>query len=215
MTKTTKNEYDQTKRFLNKIRKLNNLSVEQIKEQLEDKDPIDDGEEKIYKSVIKTTVPSDKSEDPDVDNESNWETPDTETQQNWEDSENNEEKSDFDVINNVEVVINSTDKADLQLKDEEKGKISQLIDDFRKDVYEIAEFGKLNIYDNSAKLDGNIGETNLNFTLSAGDDNGVYLHNMSMMKLNNETAEFIRKLQEFQPKFNDVLNEIIANRQQN
>ena len=33
-----------------------------------------------------------------------------------------------------------------------KGKFSQLIDDFRTDVTEIVDFGKLDLYDDSAKI---------------------------------------------------------------
>jgi hypothetical protein len=125
------------------------------------------------------------------------------------------EKSDVAVINNIEVVINSTDNADFVLNDDEKGKISQLIDDFRSEVSEIAEFGHLNIYGEGAKLDGIIKEVNLSFTLSAGDDNGVFLSNSSMLQINDNTMQYIDKLKKFQQKFNDVLGEIIGNRQQN
>ena len=46
--------------------------------------------------------------------------------------DNGPEKEDMLVINNVEVEIHSEDNQDLTIKDNEKGIISQLIDDYRK-----------------------------------------------------------------------------------
>lgn len=192
MIQNQRNDYDDTKDFLNKIRKITKNTAQDIREQLENPNAV------LTDKYPQSQPPSQAQPQP--------------TQQS---SATSTEKGDFAVINNVEVVINSTDKADLTLQDEEKGKISQLIDDFRTEVSEIAEFGKLNIYDDSAKLDGNIKDVNLGFTISAGDDNGVFLSNTSMVQLNDNTMEFINKLKRYQAKFNNVMGEIIGNRQQN
>jgi hypothetical protein len=126
------------------------------------------------------------------------------------------EKKDFNVINNVEVDINSTDKDDTILKDDEKGKISQLIDDFRKEVSELTNFGKLQIYGNSGKLDGTINNLNIGFTLSAGDDEGVFLSNSSsMLKLSDEVMDMLNKLKIFQGKFAEVINGLLVTRKDN
>lgn len=125
------------------------------------------------------------------------------------------ETHDVAVINNVEVNINSEDSMDLEIKEDEKGKISQLIDDFRTEVSELADFGKLNLYSNGAKLDGQISEMNIGFTISAGDDNGVYLTNTQMLKLTDESLAIITKLKQFEVKFTGTMNEIILSRKQN
>jgi len=104
---------------------------------------------------------------------------------------------------------------DEDLDEDEKTKISQLIDDFREEVSEIAEFGKLQIYADNAKLDGNVGEENIGFMLSAGDDSGLFLTNSAMVRIDQNSSEFVDKLKTYQIKFNDTMNEIIANRQQN
>lgn len=206
---TQKNDYDDTKKLLNTIRKLNTLTPQAIREQLfPEKNVLGDEED----DVTQNWEPS------DMDDETNRMKNDI--QNYWKDNpqpekSNQEEKKDFIVINNVEVVINSTDKDDLVLNDDEKTEISQMIDDYRKDVSEITEFGKLNIYHDSAKLDGNIKEINLSFTISAGDDNGVYLKNQSMIKLSDTSLGYIDKLKKFQIIFNDVMEKIIASRQQN
>jgi len=194
MTDTPRNEYDETKAFLNKIRKLTKTSAQDIREQLD------------TRRFATTEYPPTTSA---------TQKPEPLTQPTAPQTSQSTEKNDFAVINNVEVVINSTDRDDLKLGDEEKGKISQLIDDFRSEVSEIAEFGKLNIYDDSAKLDGNIKEVNLGFTISAGDDNGVFLSNAAMLQINDNSMAYIDKLKKFQLKFNDTMGTIIATRQQN
>lgn len=234
MTKKLINEYDDTKRILKKIRTLNESSIEEIKEQISpDKEILNNNpklkefpdeedsnwispEEKQKKEQERLNSVQDNGDDNMNQNSiSNYWKDDPKPESQDDFSEPTQEGKDFAVINNVEVVLNSTDELDHELKDEEKTKISQLIDDFREEVSEIAEFGKLQIYPDSAKLDGNVGEENIGFMLSAGDDSGMFLTNSSMLRFNEETRDFINKLETFQIKFNDVLNEIIANRQQN
>jgi hypothetical protein len=122
-----------------------------------------------------------------------------------------EDGSDFSVINDVEVVIHSEDTEDLELTEEEKGKISQLIDDFRVEVVETVEFDKLHVYETSAKLDGKIGEIGLQFTLSTGDDTGFYI-NAQMLKIDENSLEIIRKLSTYELKFSSTINDLLVRR---
>ena len=126
-----------------------------------------------------------------------------------------QEKKDFIVINNVEVVISSSDEMDFQLSDEEKGKISQVIDDFRTEITEMVDFGKLQIYNNSAKLNGILNQYNINFVLSAGDDQGVFIGNSSLVKITREVLELLSKMENFGYKFNSTIDDVISNRKQN
>ncbi len=126
-----------------------------------------------------------------------------------------QEGEDFTVINGVEVEIHSEDNQDLTVNDNEKGLISKLIDGFKAEVSELVEFGKLNIYSDSAKLDGKITGKNIEFTLSTGDDNGVYLSNASMLKIDDETMEMLEKLKAFEDKFIGSINDLIVNRKDN
>jgi len=126
------------------------------------------------------------------------------------DGESNDEN--IFVINNVDVEIHSEDTMDLNLDDTEKGQISQLIDDFRAEVSELAEFDKLDIYPNSAKLNGHIPDMGIGFTLSAGDDNGLFLSNTSMLKIDVNYVDIVNKLKEFELKFSNVINDMIVNR---
>lgn len=144
--------------------------------------------------------------------EQSYESPTIDTSQNLPQAS---EKKDINVINNVEVVINSSDQQDLILKEDEKSKIAQLIDDFRSEVSELTDFGKLIIYNDSAKLDGRVNELNVSFVLSAGDDNGVFLSNTSMIKISDELLNFINKIKTYEEKFNSTINEMISLRKQN
>jgi hypothetical protein len=178
------NEYDQIKGMLSKLRTLNNVPVKNLREQME---------------FQQTNEPPTENKNDNGYSE--------------QDSTNNN-YSDVNVINNVEIKIHSDDKQDIELKDEEKGKISQIIDDFRQEVSETVVFGTFDIYDNSGKLNGKIGNNGVDFVLSGGDDQGVYITS-SMLKIDEETLTLLNKLQVFENKFLSIINELIINRQGN
>jgi hypothetical protein len=118
---------------------------------------------------------------------------------------------DVAVINDVDIKINSEDPEDLQLSDEEKGKISQLIDDFRAEVSETVDFGTFNIYPTSAKLDGRISDIGLDFQLSTGDDIGFYIKG-SMLKIDDTSLDIINKLKVFEAKYSNIINTLLVSR---
>lgn len=184
-TNKTMDSYDEIKGMLNKVRKIQLLA-----------------KPNTY-GLIK-----EQSSNPTalgVDTDSNVENPYIGTNTSSEDK-------DLSVINNVEVEIHSEDPEDLQISEEEKGKISQLIDDFRSEVSETVEFGKLNIYNDSAKLDGKINDVNLNFTFSTGNDTGLYLSNSSLLKIDDNSLGMINKLRVFESKFSGTINDLLVNR---
>ncbi len=115
---------------------------------------------------------------------------------------------------NVEVKIHSTDQEDLSISDEEKASLNQLIQNFKSQVSELANFEEgFNIYVDSVRLDGTI-ENDLSFVLIAGNERGLYV-NANMLKIETETVETISKLEKFQHTFEDVVIEIMNNRKNN
>ena len=115
---------------------------------------------------------------------------------------------------NVEVKIHSTDQEDLSISDEEKASLNQLIQNFKSQVSELANFEEgFNIYVDSVRLDGTI-ENDLSFVLIAGNERGLYV-NANMLKIEPETVETISKLEKFQHTFEDVVIEIMNNRKNN
>jgi hypothetical protein len=199
-TKKIANAYDDTKKMLNTIRKIQATVKPKygILEEQEDseegefpKNPKDSRGELTapygYGSGTKKPIPRSVGVNTSSENE------------------------DFAVINDVEVEIHSEDPQDLELSDEEKGKVSQLIDDFRKEVSETAEFDKLHIYETSAKLDGKISDVGITFMLSTGDDTGIYA-SASMIKIDEQVLELFNKLMIFESKFSASINDLIVNR---
>lgn len=116
--------------------------------------------------------------------------------------------------NNVEIKIHSTDQADLEITENEKASLNQLIENFKTQVSELASFEEgFNVYADSVRLDGNIGD-DFGFVYIAGNDRGIYL-NADMLKLDDETSLIIEKLNKFQHTFEDVVNEMISTRKTN
>lgn len=189
MTTRPKNDYDEIKGLLNKVRKIQAMSAASKEEQLlreQMNEP--DGNE--------APPTEEKSPDPS---------------QGYSDYTTNE-KEDIAVINGIDVEVHSEDSEDLELKDEEKTKISQLIDDFRMEVSEIAEFDKLHIYETSAKLDGRFTDIDIAFSFSTGDDTGLYISNASMLKIDDRSLAMINKLKAFEQKYINSINDLLVNR---
>ena len=70
----------------------------------------------------------------------------------------------------------------------------------------------MHIYEDNAKLEGKISDVNLGFTLSTGNDTGIYLSNTSMMKIDEDTMDMINKLKTFHPKFINTINNLLVHR---
>jgi hypothetical protein len=122
---------------------------------------------------------------------------------------------DYTVINDVEVKIHSSDKNDMIISDEEKQAISQLIDNFRQQVAELAEFEEgFNITTDEVRLDGTISDKDISFVYVIGSESGVYV-NSNMTKLDPETIQVMDKLEKFYHTFSDSANDFILNRKNN
>ena len=129
--------------------------------------------------------------------------------------DNQQRTTDYTVVNDVEVKFHSSDKADQTLAENEKASLSQLIDNFRTQVSEIADFEEgFNIYPESIRLDGKISDMGMSFVLIAGNERGVYV-NADMLELTAEAVLILDKLEKFQHGFEDVVNEMIVNRKTN
>jgi len=126
-----------------------------------------------------------------------------------------EEKINTLVIgNNVEIKVHSDDNADLEITDEEKNSLNQMIENFKSQVYELATFDEgFNIYTNSVRLDGKIFD-DMSFVFIAGEDSGLYV-NCNMLKLDDENSRVIEKLNKFEHAFQDVASGLINARKNN
>lgn len=187
-----KNEYDDMKGMLNKLRNINEQAdvkrLKQLSEQVESQQ----------------SNPEDQQSNPE--NQEQMPSP----EQNG-----NNESEDIFVINNVDIEVKSSDSGDLGLSDDEKGKISQLIDDLRSTVSETVEIEKIDIYPNNIKLTGAITNVGINFILSNGDEDGLYFVNSSMIKVDEGLLDIIHKLNDFKLKYDSLASELIINRKEN
>jgi hypothetical protein len=156
------NQYDETKKMLNKLRSLSNKKY--IKEQS------------------------------DIERETS------------------DMKNDITVINDVDVKIYSDDKTDLQFDDEQEQLISKTIDSLRNEVSRIVNLdtGFL-VKPNEIRLDGNLENNKIIFTLIAGENEGVFI-NMNMTELSKEIIETLDKLKTYYDNvFKNNMEQLINN----
>ncbi len=116
------------------------------------------------------------------------------------------------VINSVEVKINSTDSTDLQLGDEEKTKISNVIDLFRQQVSQVADLNPgFTITEDEYRLDGSIPDFEIIFTIIAGNSGGLYITS-EMTEVTQEVLDMITKLSKFSNTYKTTFEPFIRNR---
>jgi len=123
------------------------------------------------------------------------------------------EKSDFIVLDDgVEVMVHTTDKEDLKFTDEEKNSLNTLIQSFKTTVTNLVTLNTIHIYENSARMEGEIVEYDLFFTFITGDQKGLYVKGAELLKVTPEFLDLLNKLNKFSETFNTTLNNLISNR---
>jgi hypothetical protein len=126
-----------------------------------------------------------------------------------------QQQSDITVINDVDVKFLSTDSADLKVQDEQKNMISTIIDSFREQVSQIGNLEPgFTMSDGQIRLDGNIPNEDINFVFISGEKSGIYV-NANMLKLEENTVLLLDKLFKFELTFNDAMNPLIRQRENN
>jgi hypothetical protein len=124
-------------------------------------------------------------------------------------------KNDVMVVNDVEIKMNSSDEADLTLQDNEKTAISQLIDNFKQQVSQIADLTPgITIDPDQVRLDGSLTDQDISFVFIAGKESGAYI-NADMLKLEQDVANELEKLAKFQETFETAMNPLIQERKTN
>jgi DNA repair ATPase RecN len=124
-------------------------------------------------------------------------------------------KNDIIVVNDVEIKMNSSDQADLTLQDSQKTAISQLIDNFKQQVSQIADFHPgITMTPDQVRLDGTLTDQDISFVFIAGKESGVYI-NADMLKLEQNMANILTKLAKFEETYKTELEPIITQRNHN
>lgn len=148
-----------------------------------------------------------KSIEDDITDENEYETYDDEV----DTEEVKKEKSKTYRISGGLLTIHGKDKKDLELTTEEKVHFQETMDEFVNEVSDLSEFGVLNIYDNDVQWSGKILDFDVEFYLSIGENNGVYI-NGEMIKLDDKLNEMIQKLTSYYNKFKSKWAKVISMR---
>jgi hypothetical protein len=109
------------------------------------------------------------------------------------------------------ITLHGKESVDLQLTSEEKMFFQETMDEFVNEVSDLADFGILNVYQNSVEWSGKIIEFDLEFLFTIGEENGVYI-NSEMMKIDYQSLELLNKLMTFYQKFKSKWAKVISNR---
>lgn len=125
------------------------------------------------------------------------------------------QKDGIEVVNDVDVKLLSSDQTDLELSEEHKQIISDVIDGFLSQVSQVAilEPG-FTISSSQVRLDGTLSDYDLRFVLIGGEQRGFYL-NSEMLEVDDDCFILINKLLKFQMTFKDAVEPIIRDRRVN
>ena len=107
------------------------------------------------------------------------------------------------------VSIYSNDLKNAELTTEDKKAFQESMDEFVAEVTELVDFNKLNIYKDNVEWSGKITEYDVDFFISIGENNGIYI-NGNMMKLDEEFVELVTKLRSYFDKFKAKWSKVIA-----
>jgi hypothetical protein len=118
----------------------------------------------------------------------------------------------FRVNGNI-IVLHGKTKSDTQLTTDEKNAFTSSVDEFRNEVAEIVDFGKLNVFHDNVEWSGKILEIDLEFFYTVNEPNGIYI-NGQMIKIDQEYLEMVGKLQAYYEKFKTKWSKIVASRQE-
>ena len=111
------------------------------------------------------------------------------------------------------VSIYSNDLKNAELTTEDKKAFQESMDEFVAEVTELVDFNKLNIYKDNVEWSGKITEYDVDFFISIGENNGIYI-NGNMMKLDEEFVELVTKLRSYFDKFKAKWSKVVASRQE-
>jgi hypothetical protein len=118
----------------------------------------------------------------------------------------------FRIQGNI-IVLHGKTKADTQLTTDEKTAFVESVDEFRNQVAELVDFGKLNVFPDNVEWSGKILELNLEFFYTINEPNGIYV-NGQMVKIDQQYLEMIGKIQSYYEKFKSKWGKIVSSRQE-
>ena len=109
------------------------------------------------------------------------------------------------------IVLHGKESTDLQITVDEKIAFQETMEEFVNEVSDLSDFGVLNVYNNSVQWSGKIVDFDVEFFMTIGEQNGVYI-NGNQLKLDEKFMDVISKLTAFYDKFKSKWAKVIASR---
>lgn len=103
---------------------------------------------------------------------------------------------------------NATETA---LTTDDKIAFQETMDEFVTEVSDLVDFNELNLYKNSVEWSGKIIDYDVEFFMTIGENNGVYI-NGNQLKLDDKFMDVISRLTAFYDKFKSKWAKVIASR---
>lgn len=109
------------------------------------------------------------------------------------------------------LVIHGTTTTETSITTDDKTTFQETMDEFVSEVSDLVDFGPLNLYKNSVEWSGKIIDHDIEFFMTIGEQNGVYI-NGNQLKLDEKFMDTISKLTAFYEKFKSKWAKVIAGR---
>ena len=107
--------------------------------------------------------------------------------------------------------IHGDNTTQVALTTDDKIAFQETMDEFINEVADLVDFGPLNLYKNSAEWSGKIIDQDIEFFMTIGEENGVYI-NGNQLKLDDKFMDTISKLTAYYEKFKSKWAKVISSR---
>jgi hypothetical protein len=130
--------------------------------------------------------------------------------------DNEEETSKRDKVQKYRVsggilALHGKNKTDLDITTDDKIAFQETMDEFVEEVSDLVDFNTLNVYPNNVEWSGKIIDEDIDFTLSLGENSGIYIKG-DMMKVDEDFLNMMNKLQQYYQKFKSKWGRVLAGR---
>ena len=109
------------------------------------------------------------------------------------------------------LAIHGSNANETAITTDDKTTFQETMDEFVSEVSDLTDFGPLNVYKNSVEWSGKIIDHDIEFFMTIGEQNGVYI-NGNQLKLDEKFMDTISKLTGFYEKFKSKWAKVIAGR---
>ena len=139
-----------------------------------------------------------------------------ETADDSSDKDNQEETSKRDKVQKYRIsggilALHGKNKTDLDITTDDKIAFQETMDEFVEEVSDLVDFNTLNVYPNNVEWSGKIIDEDIDFTLSLGENSGIYIKG-DMMKVDEDFLNMMNKLQQYYQKFKSKWGRVLASR---